>query len=219
MFFWIIGARRHSLSTKVNRLLYPCSLDPFEDGILLDTPLMCIHKYCWSFIEDEEECQHLRMTTPSTREAWKRRKKKQGQLLEGLDLPACPEPPYPRRFGLPGHSSLRRPEQLPRATTLQIARTLQVQSATLWSSSSNRLPSITSGTNPCMHACITLASVRCTRPKLQPARQPCSSCRPRRGRAGAVGHAAVEQVQSATPWPIAAYRFSCGRACIILVNN
>jgi hypothetical protein len=26
--------------TKVNRLLYACSLDPFEDGILLDTPLV-----------------------------------------------------------------------------------------------------------------------------------------------------------------------------------
>ena len=27
--------------TKVNHLLYMCSLDPFEDGILLDTPLVC----------------------------------------------------------------------------------------------------------------------------------------------------------------------------------
>ena len=27
---------------KVNLLLYTCSLDPFEDGILLDTPLVCI---------------------------------------------------------------------------------------------------------------------------------------------------------------------------------
>ena len=26
--------------TKVNHLLYTCSLDPFEDGILLDTPLV-----------------------------------------------------------------------------------------------------------------------------------------------------------------------------------
>ena len=31
---------------KVNNLLYTCSLDPFEDGMLLDTPLMCMHRYC-----------------------------------------------------------------------------------------------------------------------------------------------------------------------------
>ena len=44
--------------TKVNHLLYTCSLDPFEDGILLDTPLVCMHRYCWSFTDDEEECKH-----------------------------------------------------------------------------------------------------------------------------------------------------------------
>ena len=31
---------------KVNHLLYTCSLDPFEDGILLDTSPMCMHRYC-----------------------------------------------------------------------------------------------------------------------------------------------------------------------------
>ena len=30
---------------KVNHLLYACSLDPFEDGLLLDTPLVCMHRY------------------------------------------------------------------------------------------------------------------------------------------------------------------------------
>ena len=34
---------------KVNLLLYTCSLDPFKDGILLDTPLVCMHRYCRSF--------------------------------------------------------------------------------------------------------------------------------------------------------------------------
>ena len=60
--------------TKVNHLLYECSLDPFEDGILLDTPLVCIHRYCRNTM-DEEECEHKCTTTPSVREAWKRRKK------------------------------------------------------------------------------------------------------------------------------------------------
>ena len=31
---------------KVNHLLYTCSLDPFEDGILLDTSPVCMHRYC-----------------------------------------------------------------------------------------------------------------------------------------------------------------------------
>ena len=38
---------------KVNHLLYTCSLDPFEDGILLDTPLVCMHRYCWNATDDE----------------------------------------------------------------------------------------------------------------------------------------------------------------------
>ena len=57
--------------TKVNHLLYTCSLDPFEDGILLDTPLMCIHRYCRNAMDDEEECKHQGRTTPFVREAWK----------------------------------------------------------------------------------------------------------------------------------------------------
>ena len=64
---------------KVNLLLYTCSLDPFEDGILLDTPLVCMHRYCQSFTDVEEECKRQGTTTPSAREAWKRRKKKPGQ--------------------------------------------------------------------------------------------------------------------------------------------
>ena len=60
--------------TKVNHLLYACPLDPFEDGILLDTPLVCIHRYCRNTM-DEEECERKCTTTPSAREALKRRKK------------------------------------------------------------------------------------------------------------------------------------------------
>ena len=62
--------------TKVNHLLYTCSLDPFEDGILLDTSPVCMHRYCRSFTDVEEECKRQGTTTPSAREAWKRRRKK-----------------------------------------------------------------------------------------------------------------------------------------------
>ena len=62
--------------TKVNHLLYTCSLDPFEDGILLDTSPVCMHRYCRNFTDDEEECKRQGTTTPSGREAWKRRRKK-----------------------------------------------------------------------------------------------------------------------------------------------
>ena len=43
--------------TKVNHPLYTCSLDPFGDVILLDTPLVCIHRYCRNTTHDEEECE------------------------------------------------------------------------------------------------------------------------------------------------------------------
>ena len=61
---------------KVNHLLYTCSLDPFEDGILLDTSPLCMHRYYRSFTDVEEECKRQGTTTPSAREAWKRRHKK-----------------------------------------------------------------------------------------------------------------------------------------------
>src|SRR3989337_89924 len=61
---------------KVNHLLYTCSLDPFEDIILLDTPLVRMHRYCRNTTDDEEECERKCTTTPSAREAWKRRRKK-----------------------------------------------------------------------------------------------------------------------------------------------
>ncbi|XBH67583.1 hypothetical protein VPH35_095943 [Triticum aestivum] len=62
--------------TKVNHFLYTCSLDTFEDGILLDNPLVCMHRYCRNTKDDEEECKRQGTTTSSTREAWKRRRKK-----------------------------------------------------------------------------------------------------------------------------------------------
>ena len=90
--------------TKVNHLLYTCSLDPFEDGILLDPP-SCMHRYCWSFTDDEEECKRQGSPTPSTREAWKRRKKKPGQASGKPGTSGrCPELPSPGTSGHPGTS-------------------------------------------------------------------------------------------------------------------
>ena len=67
--------------TKVNLLLYTCSHDPFEDGILLDTSQACMHRYCRIFTDVEEECKHQGTTTPSARESWKRRRKKTMLLM------------------------------------------------------------------------------------------------------------------------------------------
>ena len=67
--------------TKVNHLLFTCSLDSIEDGILLDTPLVCIHRYHRSTTDDEEECKRKCTPTPSTREAWKQRRKKTVQVI------------------------------------------------------------------------------------------------------------------------------------------
>ena len=60
---------------KVNLLLYTCSLDPFEDGVVIDTPPVFMHRYCRSFTDDDEECKRQGTPTPSAREAWKQRRK------------------------------------------------------------------------------------------------------------------------------------------------
>ena len=77
----VTRATSTSHTQKVNHLLYMCSLDSFKDGILLDTPLVCMHRYHWSTTDDEEECKRKCTPTPSTREAWKRRRKKTVQNL------------------------------------------------------------------------------------------------------------------------------------------
>ena len=81
----------HFTYTKVNHLLYACSLDPFQDGILLDTPLVCMHRYCRNATDDEEECERKCTTTPSAREAWKRRRKKELQCLQRPDDRKTPD--------------------------------------------------------------------------------------------------------------------------------
>jgi len=96
---------------KVNLLLYTCSLDPFEDGILLDTPLMCMHRYCQSFMDDEEECKRQGTPAPSAREAWKRRKKNPRQASGKPGTSGrCPELPAPRTSGHPGASDPAAPK-------------------------------------------------------------------------------------------------------------
>ena len=87
---------------KVNHLLYTCSLDPFEDGILLDTPLVCMHRYCRSFTDEEEERKRQGTPTPSAREAWKRRRKKNGlSSLERAVLPLTSGTTAPKRYYRP----------------------------------------------------------------------------------------------------------------------
>ena len=58
---------------KMNNLLYTCSLDSFLDGILLNN-LSCMYRFDRSFTDDEE-CKHKGTTTPSAKEAWRRRRK------------------------------------------------------------------------------------------------------------------------------------------------
>ena len=49
------------MHTKVNHLLYTCSLVPFEDGILLDPSLVCILRCerSYTFIMEESSTTHL----------------------------------------------------------------------------------------------------------------------------------------------------------------
>ena len=97
---------------KVNHLLYTCSLDPFEDGILLDTPLVCMHRYCRNFMYDEEECKCRsngpRVGQPEPHNLSRHR----GRLRPSR--PQGEEPP-------PGESTARRPtartRPSPRATS------------------------------------------------------------------------------------------------------
>ena len=57
------------IHTKVNHLLYTCSLVPFEDGILLDPSLVCILRCERSYTFIMEESKRKRTTTPSKTEA------------------------------------------------------------------------------------------------------------------------------------------------------
>mgnify|MGYP005839040593 CR=1 FL=1 len=97
---------------KVNPLLYTCSLDTFEDGILLDPPL-CMHRYCRSFTNVEEECKRQGTTTPSAREAWKRRRKKP-EKSPGPGHPApSPGLPAPGASSTAAAKHLQAPDILP----------------------------------------------------------------------------------------------------------
>jgi hypothetical protein len=52
---------------KVNHFLYMCSLDPFEDGILIDTLLLCMRRYYRSFTINQGEGERMCRPTPSVR--------------------------------------------------------------------------------------------------------------------------------------------------------
>ena len=86
------------IHTKVNHLLYTCPLVPFEDGILLDLSLVCIHRCERSYTFIEEESKKKRTSTPSKREAWKRRRKRQEEGNSSQATPcarACTMPTGP----------------------------------------------------------------------------------------------------------------------------
>src|SRR3954462_12271770 len=65
----------HFEHSKGNSILYTCPFGRLVDGILLDPPLPCILRL-ESYTCVMEEVGRKRTTTPSTREAWKRRRKK-----------------------------------------------------------------------------------------------------------------------------------------------
>ena len=86
------------IHTKVNHLLYTCPLVPFEDGILLDPSLVCIHRCERSYTFIEEESKKKRTSTPSKREAWKQRRKRQeeGSNSQATPRARAPLTPCPR---------------------------------------------------------------------------------------------------------------------------
>ena len=75
------------LHIKVNLLLYTCLLGALVDGILLDPPPSCIHRFERSYTRLQEEVMHKSTTTPSAREAWKRRRKKMDPGASGTTGP------------------------------------------------------------------------------------------------------------------------------------
>ena len=83
------------IHTKVNHLLYTCPLVPLEDGILLDPSLVCIHRCERSYTFIEEESKKNITPTPSKREAWKRRRKRQEEGSSSQANPCAQAPPTP----------------------------------------------------------------------------------------------------------------------------
>src|SRR4051812_34397157 len=81
----------HFEHTKVNSILYTCPFGRLVDGILLNPPLPCILRL-ESYTCIMEEVGRKRTTTPSTREAWKRRRKREE---------AAPNFGRPTTFGRP----------------------------------------------------------------------------------------------------------------------
>src|SRR4051812_46785182 len=77
----------HFEHSKVNSILYTCPLGRLVDGILLDPPLPCILRL-ESYTCIMEEVGRKRTTTPSTREAWKRRRKRE-EAAPNFGRPTC----------------------------------------------------------------------------------------------------------------------------------
>ena len=83
------------IHTKVNHLLYTCPLVHLEDGILLDPSLVCLHRCERSYTFIEEESKKKRTSTPSKREAWKWRRKRQEEGSSSQATPCARAPPTP----------------------------------------------------------------------------------------------------------------------------
>src|SRR3954464_9126856 len=77
----------HFEHSKVNSILYTCPFVRLVDGILLDPPLPCILRL-ESYMCIMEEVGRKRTTTPSTREAWKRRRKRE-EAAPNFGRPTC----------------------------------------------------------------------------------------------------------------------------------
>ena len=91
---------------KVNHLLYTCSLDPFEDGILLDIPLVYMHRYYRSLeLRQRREVQaqeNIYTIQEGSLEAEKEAPRRR-QQLPGDPVRTGPSDPVPT--GLPGWRS------------------------------------------------------------------------------------------------------------------
>jgi hypothetical protein len=135
---------------KVNHPLYTCSLDLFEDGILLETSPMCMHRYCQTFTDVKEECKRKCTSTPSTREVWKRRRKK-GE--EEVQVSTCPDDPDDARISRPPARMIRlmhlkTPEGSTRSRIIRTSTGIIQIRPNIWTSTRTSGPPMTATTRP-----------------------------------------------------------------------
>ena len=103
--------------TTVNRLLYTCPLVPFEDGILLDPSLVCMHRCERSYTFFEEEPNRKSTTTPSMRRTHERRKLVESEEKDGNTARKTEAIRWKKKYGLedPVHTAYPESFWIPRA--------------------------------------------------------------------------------------------------------